>query len=276
MNGKPTEIEFKFKISIENILKAICRVNRDEQFIIVPKFEVYNDQYFQKDKIPGFLRKRTVMTFKNRDNSKTNKNNNYPRPELSPEQNYLEFLKCGMSMFSRDNKSFIFDIKTIETYYTLKRKKIIEGVENNEEIEIRANSNGNRFMFKMIEDNNYQQYFTKAKRKAFVIEPIGEGILMFPGCHVEIVAVSENNSDIITDFYAEVEFADSRVVMKDEHYKKLTHESIMNSLNMLPYLIFGIPYEEIVIDPRSWDEIIKQQKTYKIFDDIDLGEINGQ
>ena len=53
----------------------------------------------------------------------------------------------------------------------------------------------------------------------------------------------------------------------------------MNSLNMLPYLIFGIPYEDIEFESRSWDEIIRQQKTYKVFDDnavnINFGVSNG-
>ena len=58
MSEKPTEIEFKFKISEDKIQQAIYNVNKNENFIIVPTFEVYNDEYFQKDSKLGFLRKR--------------------------------------------------------------------------------------------------------------------------------------------------------------------------------------------------------------------------
>jgi hypothetical protein len=160
----------------------------------------------------------------------------------------------------------------------LKKKNIVNGVENNEETEIRSNENGNKFMSKIIEDN-YKPFFNKTKRKAFIVEPICDGINLFPGCRVEIVSVSEYNTDIVNDFYAEVEFADSRVLFRDERYKNLTHDAIMNSLNMLPYLIFGIPYEDIEFESRSWDEIIRQQKTYKVFDNaavnINFGVSNG-
>ena len=278
MSEKPTEIEFKFKISEDKIQRAIDNVNRNEKFIIVPTFEVYNDEYFQKDKKSGFLRKRTVFTFDNKDEKSSDKSKRYPRVDMTPEQNYIQFLKCGMCMFNQNPKTFIFDTKIKETYYTLKKKNIVKGVENNEETEIRSNENGNKFMSKIIEDN-YKPFFNKTKRKAFIVEPICDGINLFPGCRVEIVSVSESNTDIVNDFYAEVEFADSRVLFRDERYENLTHDAIMNSLNMLPYLIFGIPYEDIEFESRSWDEIIRQQKTYKVFDDnavnINFGVSNG-
>ncbi len=271
---KPTEIEFKFKISTDNIEQAIYNVNRSEYFDIVPTFEVYNDEYFQKDSKSGFLRKRTVFTFENYDENSLDKSKRYPRIDMTPEQNYFDFLKYGMRMFNQNPKTFIFYTKIKETYYTLKKKKIVKGVENNEEIEIRSNDNGNKFMSKIIEDN-YKPFFNKTKRKAFVVEPICDGINLFPGCRVEIVCVSENNTDVVNDFYAEVEFADSRVLFKNEQYQKMSHDTIMKSLTKLPLLIFGIPYEDIEFESRSWDEIIRQQKSYKTFDNIDLGDING-
>ena len=108
---KPTEIEFKFKISEENIRDAIYNINRSEQFIITPTFEVYNDEYFQKDSKLGFLRKRTVFTFDKQDKNSSDKDKRYPRADMTPDQNYFHFLKYGMNMFNKDPKTFIFYTK---------------------------------------------------------------------------------------------------------------------------------------------------------------------
>lgn len=269
---KPTEIEFKFKISEENICDAIHNVNKNDKFVIIPTFEVYNDEYFENNKKHGFLRRRNVFTFENQDLSKTIKDKLYPRPEFTPIQNYLSFLKYGMLMFNLDPRSHIFKTKLKETYYTLKTKKFVNNIENNDEIEIKSNEKGNKFMNKIIDDN-YNLFTTKTKRKAFIIESVGEGITMFPGSRIEIVSVSGHNSDVVTDYYAEVEFSADRVIIKDEKFQNMSEDYIMEYLKMLPYVIFGNCIENIPIETRSWTEIISKQKIHNFDFSIDMNEV---
>lgn len=272
MFEKPTEIEFKFKVSEENIRDAIRNANMNDKVIIIPTFEVYNDEYFENDKKRGFLRRRSVFIFENQDQTKTSKDKLYPRPELTPEQNYFGFLKYGMLMFDKDPRSHIFKTKIKETYYTLKTKKFVNNIENNDEIEIKSNENGNKFMSKIIDDN-YKCFATKTKRKAFIIEMIGDGITTFPGCRIEIVSVSKNNGDVVSDYYAEVEFSADRVINKDKKYQNMSADHIMKNLKILAYMIFGTNLDDIPIDPRSWTEIISSQHVHNFDFSIDLDEV---
>ena len=269
---KPTEIEFKFKISEENIRDAILNASVNDKVIIIPTFEVYNDEYFENNKKHGFLRRRSVFTFENQDQTKTTKDKLYPRPEFTLEQNYFGFLKYGMLMFDKDPRSHIFKTKIKETYYTLKTKKIVNNIENNDEIEIKSNENGNKFMTKIIDDN-YNLFTTKTKRKSFIIEMIGDGIAMFPGCRIEIVSVSKNNGDVVSDYYAEVEFSADRVINKDKKYQNISIDHIMKCLKMLAYMIFGTSMDNIPIESRSWTEIISRQKIHNFDFSIDLNEV---
>ena len=274
---KPTEIEFKFKISKDDIRKAIYYANKNEKLTVIPKFEIFNDDYFKNKISDSFLRQRSVITFKKDVNYKGTRKNFYPKPELDPYDNYLNFLEYGLGSFTLDPNTHGFNWKYIETFYTLKRKSVVNGVETNDETEIKANDNGIEFMNKMISYNGYDRFYQKTKREAFHIVPVGYGEKCFPGCRIEIVSVAETNLTITHDYYAEVEFSDSRVLFKDKQYKNMSIEKV---LNLFANLVFEIPMEKLdsIKIPYSWEEIINEQKINNKNNNIiniKMGDING-
>ncbi len=248
---KPIEIGFKFRINRETINKAFCIADNDPRFIVVPKFEVFIDEYFRKNNSSStlhdsFLQKRSVITFDEKFNDIEKcgiKYKFYPNPEFEPIINYIRFLECGIGSFKIDPVTRIYGTKNKEIFYILKQKYIENGVEKNKEYEIKSNENDIDFITKIMEYNNYSRFYLKTKREAFHIVPVGDEDIekYFSGCRIKIVSVTKTNYDVIYEYYAEVEFSSNRLIYESDNNMQL--DSIEKNLNLFTNLIFGLPLD---------------------------------
>ncbi len=254
-------MKMKFKINFEDLKVAHYNGTVNSNLKITPCFEICNDEYFKNDTTNSYLRKRSIITFKRK-----NEKDKYPDKKRSPFENYCCFLKYGTEFLfeARDQNK---DIINKQTYYTLIQKSIENGVENKSYFKMDVNENNKDFITKLIQENNYYSYFGKKKRKAFIIElqncefhylmdqiknntPAGIKLSILSNCKVEIVAVTRTNSGVADDFYAEVEVNNCESYSSDE---------IEKALDDFLFAIFHISYNKIKFIHNNWSDIIKQQ-----------------
>lgn len=254
-----SEIEFKFKIYENDIYDLLANVKKNSNFEIVPCFDIYSDFYYKNKNFNinnVFVRKRLVTSFESDSNDSP-----YPLKDANPTVNYCKFLRDGIKTFIEPKTGELRQyLKDVE--YTMKRKRIVDGIETNEEYEVKCCEDDKEmieFINQLLIDNDYKLYFQKQKRKAFYVTPnhylLNEGLKILHGCRVEIVSVAKDYDDYVNDFYAEVEFTSARL----KGQKEIDIDEVNETLQTLPLILLGVPFHKIELISDSWDKILEKQ-----------------
>lgn len=283
-----TEIEFKFKISKEELENYLIKILEYIKWSdkktglacpvkINPCFSIYSDTYYRA---AIYGSEHDIASKFNFFRKRVDKSNNVKfNPELFESDridfrrtfiNTVEdFLNCGQDsilvhdmLYSNCGNSHNTETKT---YFSIKKKNIVDGIESNYENEAEANENVIAVINDLLEYTMTKKYFHKEKRKAIIIDNNNSIRPEYDGCRIEIVSVVGNEEEQIEEYYLECEWTLDRMINK----KELSEEDAMDILKQFVIKELGsIPDE---FDSRNWKQILKD----RIFKDRKKGETNG-